>query len=378
VRTSRRLERECGRGRNLEVIWLMRKLRPDFKTIADFRKENAAGFKSVFRQFNLLCRDLGLFGQELVAIDGSKLKAVNNPARNYDAKKLRALLRRIDGKLEEFLQALDQADREELTVECDGEVGSAKELQQKIEALRQRQGKYQELLSEMEKKGEGEVSLSDPDSRRMHKIGVGYNGQIAVDDKHKLIVAQEVVNEATDYGQLAAMAKEAKEALAVEKLKAVADGGYYDNVTMAECQVLGIEAYVPRPHKGSAASSARFDKTQFPYCAATDTYRCPAGITLRKKTECLKRGAKHYVYSNAPACRRCLRKAECTTGDYRRITRWSGEAALHRMHARVEARPELIARRKALCEHPFGSIKFWMEFGNETGKQLSWSNCGDV
>ena len=359
ARTTRRLELECAR--NLEVIWLMRKLHPDFKTIADFRKDNAPGFKSVFRQFNLLCRDLGLFGKELVAIDGTKLKAVNNPARNYDAKKLRALLSHIDAKLEEFLQALDQADSQELTVESDSKAGSAIGLQQKIEALRQRQDKYQELLSEMEKKGVEEVSLTDPESRRMHKIGVGYNGQIAVDDKHKLIVAQDVVNEATDYGQLAAMAKEAKEALGVENLKAVADGGYYDNVDIAECEVLGIEAYVPRPRKGSAASGGRFDKTQFTYDATKDTYTCPEGITLKKKTECLKRGAKHSFYSNALACRRCLRKAECTTADYRRITRWAGEAALDRMHARVEATPELIVRRKALCEHPFGSIKFWKE-----------------
>jgi transposase len=358
IRSSRRLERECAR--NLELIWLMGKLQPDFKTIADFRKDNAKAFKSVFRQFHLLCRDLDLFGRELVAIDGTKLKAVNNPARHYDDKKLRALLARIDAKLEEFVQALDRADGQEPSLEADSRAGSAAQLQEKIAALRQRQGQYQELLAEMEKSGAREVSLTDPDSRRMHKIGVGYNGQIAVDDKHKLIVAQEVVNEATDHGQLATMARAAKQALEVETLQAVADGGYYDNVTVAACESAGVEAYVPRPHKGSAASHGRYDKTQFTYDAAADTYQCPQGVTLEKETEGLKRGEKHYFYAHAEACRRCLHKAQCTTADYRRITRWHGEAALDRMHARVASAPALIACRKALVEHPFGTIKFWL------------------
>lgn len=357
VRSSRRLERECGR--NLEVLWLLRKLQPDFKTIADFRKDNLKAFKAVFRQFHLLCRDLDLFGRELVAIDGTKLKAVNNPARHYDGQKLRALLARIDAKLEEFVQALDRADDQEPSLEAESQTGGAAQLQAKIAALRERQGRYQELLTEMEKSGAKEVSLTDPDSRRMHKIGVGYNGQIAIDDKHKLIVAQEVTNEATDHGQLATMAQTARKALEVETLKAVADGGYYDNVTIAACENAGVEAYVPRPHKGSSASAGRFDKTQFSYDAEADTYRCPQGVTLEKETESLKRGEKHYFYSHAAACRRCLHKAQCTTADYRRITRWHGEAALDRMHARVAAAPELIARRKALVEHPFGTIKFW-------------------
>lgn len=361
IRSTRRLEGECRR--NLEVIWLMRKLQPDFKTIADFRKDNGKGFKSVFRQFNLLCRDLNLFGRELVAIDGTKLKAVNNPARNYDSKKLRGLIARIDGKLKEFIGTLDQEDSQEIAAEPaaqSGRVATKAAVQRKIELLRERQSKYQELLSEMEKSGVDEISLTDCDSRRMHKIGVGYNGQIAVDDKHKLIVAQEVVNEATDHGQLAPMAQAAKEALEVEKLKAVADGGYYDNATIAECESAGVEAYVPRPRKGSAASNNRFDKTQFRYDAAADTYQCPQGVTLEKETECLKRGEKHYFYSKAEACRRCPIKAQCTTADYRRITRWHGEAALDPMHKRVEAASSLMERRKALVEHPFGTIKIGM------------------
>ena len=356
VRSSRRLEAECGR--NLEVIWLMGKLRPDFKTIADFRKDNAGAFKSVFRQFNLLCRELGLFGAELVAIDGTKLKAVNNPRRNYSRGQLSAWLEKIDARLSEFLGALDQADAGEEASELKPDKGN---LQQKIEALRERQKQVQAAIEEMDKSGTNEVSLTDPESRRMPRGEVGYNAQIAVDAKHKLIVAQEVINNASDYGQLCAMAREAKEALAADHFQAVADRGYYDGVEIAACEALGVETYIARPQKGSSVAAGRFSKEQFSYDAEKDTYGCPGGQTLSRETEWLKRGEPHIAYSHARACRQCPLKAQCTTADYRRITRWASEAVLERMQERMAARPEIIRRRGALVEHPFGSIKFWME-----------------
>ena len=359
VRSSRRLELECGR--NLELLWLLRKLQPDFKTIADFRKDNAGAFKKVFRQFNLLCRDLGLFGAEVVAIDGTKLKAVNNVARNFTPEKLRASLGRIDTRLAEFLAALDAGDRAEPPPAVAAAAPVRGRLEEKIAALRQRQQGYQEALAAMEESGATQVSLTDPDSRRMHKVGVGYNGQIAVDAKHKLIAVAEVVNEPTDHGQLAPMAAAAQEALGVEKLKAVADGGYYDHGQLAACAAIGVETYVPRPKKGSAAAGGRFGKEEFAYEAASDTYRCPKGETLSREVEWLKRGEPHLAYANPGACRSCPIKEPCTTADYRRISRWAGEAIVEAMHARVAAPPEMIAQRKTLVEHPFGSIKFWME-----------------
>ena len=359
VRSSRRLELECGR--NLELLWLLRKLQPDFKTIADFRKDNAGAFKKVFRQFNLLCRDLGLFGGEVVAIDGTKLKAVNNVARNFTPEKLRASLERIDARLAEFLAALDAGDRAEPPPAAAGAAPVRGSLKEKIAVLRARQQCYQEALAAMEESGETQVSLTDPDSRRMRKVGVGYNGQIAVDAKHKLIAVAEVVNEPTDHEQLAPMAAAAKEALGVEQLKAVADGGYYDHAQIAACAALGVESYVPRPKKGSAEAGGRFGKEQFAYDAAADTYRCPGGQTLSREVEWLKRGEPHIAYANPEACRSCPLKEQCTTAAYRRITRWSGEAIVEAMHARVAAHPGMIAQRKTLVEHPFGSIKFWME-----------------
>ena len=354
TRSSRRLERECAR--NLEVIWLMHKLQPDFKTIADFRKDNAKAFKMVFRQFNLLCRELDLFGRELVAIDGTKLKAVNNPARNHNKSKLRDLLGRIDERLEEYLGAMDEADNREQSTGA----GNVHEIQKKIEALRERQRQHQEALEKLERSGGAEASLTDPDSRNIWKSGIGYNAQIAVDDKHKLIVAQDVVNDKTDHWQLAPMAQAAREELGVERIKAVADGGYYEHNNIAQCEANGVEAYVPRASKGRAAAAGRFEKMQFHYDAAHDTYTCPAGTTLGFESRTLKDGELHFLYSNARACRQCPFKAQCTTESYRRIMRWEGEAALDRMHARVAAAPELIKRRKELVEHPFGSIKFWM------------------
>ena len=367
VRSSRRLELECGR--NLEVLWLLRKLQPDFKTIADFRRENAGAFKQVFRQFNLLCRDLGLFGGELVAIDGTKLKAVNNVARNFTPEKLRASLERIDARLLEFLAALDAGDSAEPPPSAAGAAPVRGGLKEKIDALRARQQCYQEALAAMEESGATQVSLTDADSRRMRKVGVGYNGQIAVDARHKLIAAAEVVNEPTDHGQLAPMAAAAKEALGVEKLKAVADGGYYDHGQIAACAGIGVESYVPRPRKGSAEAGGRFGKEEFSYDANTDTYRCPGSHTLSRETAWLKRGEPHLAYANPDACRNCALKAQCTTGAYRRITRWEGEAIVEAMHARVAAHPEVIAQRKAIVEHPFGSIKFWQE-------QRTFMMCG--
>jgi transposase len=359
VRSSRRLELECGR--NLEVLWLLRKLRPDFKTIADFRKENAAAFKKVFRQFHLLCRDLGLFGAEVVAIDGTKLKAVNNVARNFTPQKLRASLGRIDARLAEFLAALDAGDGADAPPSAAAAAPVRGSLEEKIAVLRERQQRYQEALQGLEESGATQVSLTDPDSRRMRKVGVGYNAQIAVDARHKLIAAAEVTNEPTDHGQLAPMAAAAKEALGVEKLQAVADGGYYDHGQIAACAEIGVESYVPRPRKGSAEAGGRFGKEQFTYEASSDTYRCPEGHTLWREVEWLKRGEPHLAYANPEACRACPHQAQCTTAPYRRITRWAGEAVVEAMHARVAAHPEMIAQRKAIVEHPFGSIKFWQE-----------------
>lgn len=224
TRSSRRLETEAGR--NVEVMWLMRKLRPDFKTIADFRKDNAPGIKKVCREFTLWCKRLELFGGELVAIDGSKFGAVNSPKRNFTEKKLRRMIKEIDAKIDQYLKQLDQQDKQEA-----GQRGvSPEQLKEKIEQYKQRRAQYEQLKTDLEGSAESQISLTDPQSRSMrvgHGVEVSYNVQIVVDHKHKLVVEHEVTNEVTDQGQLSTMAKKAQETLGVQTLEVVADRGYY-------------------------------------------------------------------------------------------------------------------------------------------------------
>ncbi len=269
VRSSRRLEAESHR--NLEVIWLLRGLRPDFKTIADFRRDNRHTFKSVFRQFVLLCRNLDLFGRELLAVDGTRLKAVNSRERNFTREKLAKLIRSTDERLADYLKRLDRTD----TTEGEASSGRAKNLAEKIAVLKRRNDRHRRLLEELERTGASQISLTDPDSRAMAahpKVGVGYNAQVAVDAKHKLIVEQNVTNSGSDLGLLAPTAAAAKQVLGVEQIKAVADAGYYKGEDIQACEAAGIEAYVARPQRGSAVHNGLFRKEEFAYDPASDTY----------------------------------------------------------------------------------------------------------
>jgi transposase len=273
IRSSRRLEGEAKR--NVELMWLLRRLTPDFKTVADFRKDNRKCFKGVFKQFNLVCRKLGLFGAELVAIDGSKFKAVNNPGRHYTAEQLKELVAKVEERIERYLKNLDQQD-----AEAEGVRGapSPEELQAKLQVLRQHKGKYDELLGELNASAQREVSLTDPDSRGQKRVGVGYNVQVAVDAKHDLIVETEVVQDANDRKQLSALAIAAKTELGVEQLKAVADSGYDEAEQFKACADAGIEVYVPAQGTTSGKTNTGqqiFPKEAFIYDSARDLYPVP-------------------------------------------------------------------------------------------------------
>jgi transposase len=248
TRSSRRLETEAGR--NLELMWLMRKLRPDFKTIADFRKDNAQGIKQVCREFTLWCKRLELFGGELVAIDGSKFRAVNSPKRNFTEKKLRRVIKEVEGKIEEYLKELDRQDQQE----SGQQRLSPEQLKEKIEHYQQRRAQYQQWKTDLEGGAESQISLTDPQSRSMrvgHGVEVSYNVQIVVDHKHKLVVEHEVSNEVTDQGQLSLMAKKAQETLGLQTLEVVADRGYYNGGEVKACEESGMTVYVPKPNNSS-------------------------------------------------------------------------------------------------------------------------------
>jgi transposase len=358
IRSSRRLEKEAAR--NLEVMWLIRKLRPDFKTIADFRKDNSGAIKRVCREFTLLCQQLDLFGGELVAIDGSKFQAVNSKGRNFSARKLKQVIEEIDAKIEAYLKQLDQRDVEEARVA----VPRAAEMKEQLERWRERKQVYQNCQQQLQQSGEKQISLTDPDSRKMsmgHGSQIGYNVQVAVDAKHKLIVEHEVTTAVTDQGQLTLMAERAKRTLGVDRLEVLADMGYYDGAEVKKCEQQGIMAYIPKPLTSANTKLGLFGKERFHYDTDKDVYVCPAGEELRYRFGTKEKGRAIRYYSTS-ACGRCALKAQCTRNKRnRRITRWEYEDVLERMKQRVDQHPELMRQRKMIVEHPFGTIKRWME-----------------
>ena len=360
VRSSRRLEAETHR--NLEVIWLLRRLKPDFKTIADFRCDNRAAFKPVFREFVLLCRQLALFGRELLAVDGTRLKAVNNKDRNFTRSALEQFIRKADERLASYLQRLDDGDTEE------GGTGSGSRVQgltEKIDAIRAKHDRLRSLLADLDRTGESQVSLTDPDSRAMAahtRVAVGYNVQVAVDAKHKLIVEQAVTNQVLDLGLLTQTAEPARAILGVGQIDVVADRGYFKFEDIEACEAAGMTPYVPKPQRGSAVREGFFAKDEFRYDPAEDVYVCPAGERLGHKYESKSRDLTKIDYSNRAACLACALRPRCTN-NFRRVSRLENEAVLDRMAARLKARPEILDRRRETVEHPFGSIKQWMGQG---------------
>ena len=364
IRSSRRLEAETHR--NLEVIWLLRQLRPDFKTIADFRRDNRSAFRAVFRQFVRLCRELDLYGRELLAVDGTRIKAVNNRDRNFTRAKLKSHLQRLDERLDRYLDQMNAAD----SADAGGSTVAVPDLQDKIASLRKRKETLEGHRQTLDDTGAAQLSLTDPDSRSMHtvtRVGVGYNVQIAVDTKHNLIAEQQVHSQVTDVGLLAETAAAARENLAVCKIDAVADRGYYKIEDIEACEAAGITPYVAKPERGAGRNSGRFARSEFEYDAATDTYRCPAGERLapRFRVSVDKWRTETYVvdYANPAACRGCAIRKRCTKGTYRRLRRFENESVMERMAERLAARPEVMERRRTSVEHPFGSIKQWMGQG---------------
>jgi transposase len=357
IRSSRRLEAEATR--NLELIWLLRGLRPHFKTIADFRKDNRGVFKGVFKQFNLLCRKLDLFGAELVAIDGSKFKAVNNIRRHYTQEQLEELLKKMEERIDDYLSQLDHQDQES---EGAGIRPNRQQLQEKIDQLKERKGRYGELLEGMLLATQSEVSLTDPDSRGQKTVGVGYNVQVAVDAKHHLIAEEQVVQEANDRGQLSSMALATKEELAVKQLKAVADAGYHEAGQLEICEQNQIETYVSAPGTTSGCSGNGqqvYPKEAFKYDAATDSYLCPAGQRLEPGYHGQSKGKERIYYYHVAACGSCPQKGACTTARYRKISRLTNEVVVERQADRTAAHPEIIKSRKTIVEHVFGTLRNW-------------------
>jgi transposase len=356
VQSSRRLEREAGR--NVEVMWLLGRLAPDHKTIADFRKDNGAGLRQVCARFVELCRDMDLLTTTSVAIDGSKFKAVNNRDKNFTYAKVERRRSQLEESIARYLSQLDTADRQEPS-----EVLATKvtRLREKLAKVKEAMGRLAVYEHQMLASPDQQISLTDPDSRSMATSGrgsavVGYNVQVAVDTQHHLIVTHEVTTSGSDRAQLANMAKQAKAVLQTETLEAVADRGYFSSPEILECHEAGIIVTLPKPLTSGAKSEGRFGKQDFAYLPGEDVYRCPAGeqLSYRYTNEEAGKVLRRYWTT---ACLDCALKSQCTTGRERRITRWEHEHLLDAVQQRLDANPQAMRQRRETVEHPFGTIK---------------------
>jgi transposase len=362
VQSSRRLERECGR--NLELIWLTGRLKPDFKTIADFRRDNGPAIRKACRQFVALCRDIDLLDASVVAIDGSKFKAVNAKARSYTREKLKRRLGEIDEAINRYMAELDRADEVLAKTGMAPVEARLSRVVKKLAHYRKEARSLRAVEQRMDATGETQVSLTDPDCRAMATTSkqprvVGYNVQSVVETKHHLIVAHEVTNLGYDRDALSMMARAAKDVMASESIEAVADKGYYSGEEIVAAEKAGIAVTVSKPNTSNAGAAGRFDKADFVYVAADDIYICPAGerLTYRMTSEHDGKMVRMYWTS---ACADCPVKHRCTTGKERRVRRWEHEAILERVQKRLDDDPSKIPLRSKTVEHPFGTIKAWM------------------
>src|SRR5271165_1877653 len=359
IQSSRRLERETQR--NIELMWLTGRLMPDFKTIADFRRDSGPAIRAACAQFVVLCRQFNLFTRTIVAIDGSKFKAVNNRDKNFTVAKVAKRIEQVEASIARYLAVLDRADRE------DGDMAEAKtiRLKEKIEGLQRQMQSLREIGKQVEAAPDKQVSLTDPDARSMATSGkgtgiVGYNVQIAVDAQHHLIVAHEVSNVGTDRSQLAAMGGKARDATGCKEVTVLADRGYYNGEEVRACEGTGVLPYVPKTQTSGNAKRGLFTVQDFIYDAENDRYTCPAGEFLtRGKVRSDRRDDMDH-YRNLPACLTCKLKPQCTPDKLKRQKRWEHEAVLDRMQARLDRMPEAMTIRRQTVEHPFGTLKAWM------------------
>lgn len=358
IQSSRRLERECQR--NLELMWMTGRLAPDFKTIADFRHNSGKGIRNVCRRFVVLCRELNLLSQAVVAIDGSKFKAVNNRDRNFTGVKIARFQEHIEQSIQRYLDGLETADR----TQSAGLQAKTERVQEKIKKLRERMQQLDEIRTRLETEPDGQLSTTDPDARAMAtsrpgSAVIGYNVQTAVDATHHLIVAHEVTNDSSDRSQLSKMALVSREAMGATELQALADRGYYNGVELKACEDEGIAAYVPKPMTSNAKAEGRFDKTDFIYIARDDEYQCPAGQRAIHRFTTDERGLQIHIYWSS-ACPRCAMKHQCTKSEFRRIRRWEHEAVMDAVQQRLEREPDAMKVRRRTIEHGFGTLKHWM------------------
>ena len=358
VQSSRRLEREARR--NTELMWLTGKLAPDFKTIADFRRTNSEALKRACAAFVAICRGLGLLSGGVVAVDGSRFKAVNTRDKNFTPAAVRRRIEQAEASIARYLEALDTVDRQE---------GAAAELRgvrikARLASLAKQVRDLQAVEVELASAPDRQISRTDPDARAMATNGkgtgmVGYNVQAAVDTEHHLVVAHEVTNLGHDRSQLANMAAQAKAATGGEALTVLADRGYFSGEEILACEALGATPLLPRPLTSGSKAEGRYGKQDFVYDAEKNEYVCPAGERLTWRFDNVENGMRLHAYWTSN-CSTCALKPSCTTGKERRIKRWEHEAVIEAMQERLDHQPDAMRTRRKTVEHVFGTLKAWM------------------
>lgn len=358
IPSSRRLE--CEAGRNVELMWLTGRLVPDHKTIADFRRQNGPAIRKACASFVELCRRIGVLKGAVVAVDGSKFKAVNNRDRNFTKGKIASRLAHLEAEVERYLEEADRIDRQE--------TGAAR-----TERAAHLSGRFHRVRHEIERlmamdkalvdAPDGQISLTDPDARAMatraqHSGHVGYNVQSVVDAETHLIVTHEVTNQGHDRDLLTKMATQAKAALQREDMHILADKGYFSAQEILACHEAGITATVPRSDTSGARSKGHFVKADFAYEQDADIYRCPAGQALTRRTTTEQQGLQMRRYWTN-ACKDCALKSRCTRGQERRVSRWEHEHLVEASNARRRSPSAPMSVRRSTVEHPFGTIKAW-------------------
>ncbi len=355
IRSSRRLEAECQR--NIEVMWLLGRLAPDFKTIADFRKDNSMAFQATCKAFVQFCRQASLISGELVAIDGSKFQAVASLRKHLSVEKLKRQQAKLEKHIAQYLAQLDEGDAQDAQETIDRAA-----VKQALRQLQDRHGDNLTVQELMEAQGLEQFVEGEADAKKMRCSGkspcVAYNVQSAVDAEHGLIVHHEVTNDCTDNQQLEPMAKATQAVLQQPELTVTADAGYSNGAQFQACEEAGITAFVPvNRAPNNQGGGTLFVRQDFTYDPATDSFQCPAGKTLSLKQ--LNRGTRLYA-ARAEDCGNCPLKAKCTQAQRRHISRHPNEEAFARMEKRLETHPEMMGRRRAIVEHPFGNLKQWI------------------
>ncbi len=362
IRSSRKLEREAAR--NLEVIGLVDSLRPSYKTIANFRKDNSAALKAVNKDFILLCQQLNLFAGDEVAVDGSFFKADANKDSIYTAKKLEQQRAELDKKIEAYQQQLAKQDATDDKAGL-GSLVDDQDLANKIVHLKKRQAEKKALQNQLNASPDSQISTVDPDARLLTKRGqtlAGYNVQIAVDSQHKLLVAVEVTQDGNDTQQLMPMLEKAQAVLQSEHLTGLADSGYYSGEQIKQAHEQGIELYVPVPNKkGIAEKEGRFTRDRFTYDSENDCYHCPQGEPIARCGKLQAQGNRNvWVYkSKKSVCKNCPLREQCLkeNATYKKLERWEHEALVDQHREHMKGTRPMMIKRSSYVEHPFGTLK---------------------